>query len=268
MKYGIPIDRVDYEDITRAQAAIDHIGEKKPAIPIINAEPRKGPWSGSNQLGYEIPFDPSQTHPQTILKLDEWGFPEVWTVSLGVRFDKELLSTQVFDAIATVQFGSGGIVQSFDVDFVDGTIFSLPMNALNVLAIWKFDSLLPGVKPPGVHLSTIIARGHIGKTRATYTFSVTTPDSGPITIFKIPAFAKSVQIVPTTPGANALYTDTHFELLFASNPAGAVVGTILGTSIGNVGTKIPIPAFAQYWAVNDSGGGGKSINVIFSLFDE
>src|SRR5690348_14003177 len=73
-----------------------------PVAPVI---PSNGSWTGNNQLGIELPFAPDSNNRQTILKLDEWGPPDVWTISLFTRDD-----LQVFQALgikATIEFGAG-----------------------------------------------------------------------------------------------------------------------------------------------------------------
>lgn len=257
------------------------MGRRDTSTPSMQISyPRKGVWSGNNQLGVELPFTPDQTFIQTIFKLDEWGFPETWTISLGFIFERDLVEDEVFDAIAEVDFGSGGIVQSFEVDWVDGTMFSLPMNAVNVRARWNDLAVLAGLLPPsGVRLSVIAARHGLRHARATRTLFLSVPPAigiipGSSALVRIPNFAKSVVITPNRPGdAAALYSaTTSLQFLsntdpLAPNPVLTVPGTFLGPTAS---FKVPIPAFAHYWRVVNAAAAPAAIQgaAVFNLFDE
>lgn len=246
------------------------------------AYPRQGVWSGKNQLGVELPFQLDANRMQTIFKMDEWGFPEVWTVSLGLQLPEDLTEGQIFDIVGEVNFGSGGIMQQFDVDWVDGTAFSLPMNAINVRARWNSRALIQGVEPPpGIRVSTLIARSSIRHARATFTSFMGSLPVGeflrntfavPPIFQPIPAFAKSVVVVPTTPADAANLYAAGSSLQFLMNNNTAVPATILGvpgTFLGPTASfKVPIPATARYFTFFNGGAAPVSGELIWNLFDE
>lgn len=250
--------------------------------PIVQiAHPRKGIWSGNNQLGVELPFSPDSNRMQTIFKMDEWGFPEVWTVSLAFAFPGpagafELPAGQFFDATAQVLYGAGGITQEFECDWVDGTIFSLPMNAINVRARWNdFAAFLGVAVPEGVRLSVQIARGSIRHARATKSIPFNAPNiPGPpflVAGTRIPAFAKSAIVVPIdTNDAATLYAGTFFlQFMPNADPAAPPIMTVPGNLLGpTTSFKVPIPALAHYVRVVNTALTAATGVVIFNLFDE
>ena len=243
------------------------------------AYPRQGVWSGQNQLGVELPFELDANRMQTIFKMDEWGFPEVWTVSLGIALPKPLIANQIFDVIAEVNFGAGGIVQTFDCDWVEGTIFSLPMNAINVRAKWSPRAIIAGVLPPeGIRISTLIARGAIRHARATLTnFMGGLAVGSDLVDFgnnyqPIPAFAKSVVVTPTNFGDSLNLYAAGSYLQFLMNESTAVplpILTVPGNLLGPTASfKVPIPATARYFTFHNGGVAPVSGNFIWNLFDE
>jgi hypothetical protein len=270
-------DRIDQQMFADAKRDMGY--------PTVNvAHPRTGVWSGKNQLGVELPFELDANNRQTIFKMDEWGFPKVWTVSLGIELPKALKQGQIFDVVAIVNFGSGGIMQEFEVDWVVGTVFSLPMNAINVRARWSDRALIEGVQPPeGIRVSTLIAQYGLRHARATFTNffgnlagddSVVVPNPPGAPIFQaIPAFAKSVIVTPATPGDAAAIYAAGSSLSFFQNDNTAVpsfIQSVPGDLLGpTIGFKVPIPATARYWTfTNGAGNPPATGNVIWTLFDE
>jgi hypothetical protein len=268
-------DRIDQQMFADAKRDVGY--------PTVNvAHPRTGVWSGKNQLGVELPFELDANNRQTIFKMDEWGFPKVWTVSLGIELPKALKQGQIFDVVAIVNFGSGGIMQEFEVDWVVGTVFSLPMNAINVRARWSDRALIEGVQPPeGIRVSTLIAQYGLRHARATFTNFFGNLDGGDSVIVPgvppffqpIPAFAKSVMITPVAAADAAALYSAGSSLSFFQNDNTAVpafIQTVPGDLLGpTVGFKVPIPATARYWTfTNGVGNASVSGNVIWTLFEE
>ena len=248
--------------------------DKTPKVQIAYA--RKGAWSGDNNLGYEVPFKLNTQSPQGILSMPEYGFPEVWTISLGIRLEHELEDGQFFDCVAEIDFGSGGIMQTFEMDWVDGAVFSLPMNVLNVRARWNDVAAALGFGgPDGIQVSVILSRGSPARSRATKSdpFVLThEPESistsSPIPHKKIPRFAKSAQVLPLTDADAAIVYGANFDLQFFANQATATpVLTIPGNFLAP-GVKVPIPPFARYYGVTINGTQSTSGWVLFNLFDE
>lgn len=244
---------------------------KGPAtIPVYLKYPRRGSWSGDNQLGFEMPFKPDENNEQTILKLDEWGFPLVWTVSLGFRFERDLVAGEAFDALALVDIGSGGIIQQIEVDWVNGTMFSVPMNALNIKARWEAEAF--AAVPDGVQISVLLSRGAQSPARATRTQPKLVA-AGPATstFTRIPPFAKSLQILPAFAlGSNIadVFASTTTIIFAPNSVAAGGQGAISGDFVFPAGSKIPIPAFAHYWAVSNTAVAPIALQGIFNLFAE
>jgi hypothetical protein len=125
-------------------------------VPVMVVDiPRSGSWSRNNQLGREAAFAPDANNRQTVLKLDEWGPPEVWTIGLGLV--NTLTSYNGFSVVGEIDFGVGGATQRIEVDWVNGTQITVPMNALNVIARWQdIDTITEG---RGLKLRVTLARG-------------------------------------------------------------------------------------------------------------
>ena len=240
---------------------------KKPPTPVQVVPTRKGVWSGSNELGYEVPFAFDGTTPQTVFKMDEWDFPQMWTLSLGYRLEGDLDAGEVFDAKAIIEFGSGGIIQTFEMDWVVGARVSLPMNAVNVKALYEINS--GSVPDNRVFLNCLLARG-AAPSRATRSFILTAAGVGGLsTPIKIPAFAKSFQIVGGgDPNGDPYTGDMSYRMGF-NNAATPVSAVIDGSELlQGPATKVPIPARMKYFAFENNNADIHSVHVIFNLFDE
>lgn len=182
---------------------------------VTDAHLRKGPWSGNNQLGYKLPFAPDANNRQSVLKLDEWGFPELWTISLGIdgfpggAFDR-------FGVRAVISFGAGGSVQTIDVDWRNGTQISLVMNAVDVVAefqnldvesegqgLFLTVQISPGNRPGGnTPVCTMVAEGDTviivapPFPKGTLMEGVTLANGSNSGLIRIPPFASRVLAVP------------------------------------------------------------------------
>lgn len=192
--------------------------------PVTVVPNRAGPWSGNNQLGIEQPFAPDANNRQTILKLDEWGFPQVWTVCLGVDYDAQntpLLNLIDFEVTALLQFGIGGVVQEVEVDWKNGATISLPFNALNVIALYN---IIVGARststiPDSLRLRASLSRGSLQNSEPTRSFSFR---NDTLLDVDLPKFAKSLLICPAD--SNSLtpfqfYTQ-DWEVHFRTNEIG------------------------------------------------
>lgn len=158
---------------------------------------RTGPWSCNNQLGVEQPFAPDANNIQTILKLDEWGFPELWTIALGIDYGlpDDLIDTDLFEVTAVLQFGIGGVVQEVEVDWKNGTTISLPMNALNVIVRYSAPRIGRSVStiPDNLRLRVALSKGSLPSAEPTRSFIIA--NNEPL-IVPVPKFAKSLFLVP------------------------------------------------------------------------
>lgn len=154
---------------------------------------RTGPWSGYNGLGIERGFAADENNLQTILRLNEWGFPEVWTLALGLNdfsFDDNP-NDIAFDVTALIEFGSGGVMQNVEIDWVNGASISLPMNAVNVIARYATLSSEGSTSiPSDLRLRCSLVRGRNGNACPTRTIITEEGDEE----VRIPPFAKAVHV--------------------------------------------------------------------------
>jgi len=172
-----------------------------PAVyPII---PPNGPWSGSNHLGQQVIFAPDANNRQSILKMDEWGPPEMWTVSLGFTAHQYANDFNAgCEVIAEITFGSGGATQYLECSWVNGTQLSLPMNTISIGARYQQAGLTPFVAgfiaPSDLVLSVQIARGSAKNYAVLADTAMVHGLAGAIEVYtvdrvNIPAFASSVR---------------------------------------------------------------------------
>lgn len=208
------------------------LGKPQPGAP----EPQTGPWSKSNQLGsaktladltVTNPSSKSLTFSGTILKLPEWGFPEVWTISLGLLVPPDFTGFVV--GTATIVFGVGGSQQTIVCDWIQGTQLSLVMNAVEVnLSVTVQSTIGTETLQNQVQFSVQVSRGTRGEgpppVRFISTGSIATlSDTG---FIALPAFTKRVLVVPANVTSNAaignFYTDDARLVLFPNSAGGLI----------------------------------------------
>lgn len=230
------------------------------ALPVIPLEARNGPWTGNNQLGITQEFAPDATNRQTILKLDEWGMPEVWTVMLGIEYpDDEMESLEgMFELTAIIAVGVGGTTQLIEVDWKVGTVFSAPMNSIDVVAVYNAGEVDPKI-PDDLRLTVTLARGTALHPSPTYTLPdhafVTLPAGDNTDFFKVPPFATHIRIIERDGAGEDLWDDLKTASFFGYK--GAVSSFVGRTTIADpsIYEGIPIPAHAKYVAfTNDAAG--------------
>ncbi len=185
------------------ERAARHVARHDPppsAAAVIPYEMRHGPWTAYNQLGNAAAFAPDNNNEQSILRLDEWGMPEVWTVSLGMNFNFDAYpSNNYFDVTAIIDYGSGGTTQRVEVDWLNGNSIALPMNALNVTARYNLSAIATAAygapaAPTDLQLSVMVSRGNQTKTKPRRTVFADSNDLVPI-----PPFASELIWSPVNP---------------------------------------------------------------------
>jgi len=207
---------------------------------VVSTIPREGLWSGYNQLGYEAKYGPDRRQTQTILKLDEWGAPEVWTISLFLK--NTFADYNGFSIKARINFGAGGSTQVYECDWLNGTQISLPLNAVNVEAIFEgVDILTEGA---GLSVGVQLSRGTRGGNEPPI-YTITEAESiGAIsnTRWDIPAFAKRLVVIPTT-SQQFLYDATTIFFTSSGPGVGAFsTGTVLGNRSDSGALYLPVTA--------------------------
>lgn len=250
------------------------------AVSVIS--PKQGPWTGNNNLGIERYFDPDANNQQTILKMPEWGFPEMWTICLGMNDFSFLPNPDPigFEVTALIQFGIGGAMQEVEVDWLNGSAISLPMNAVNVVARYTFQESneFSSSAPIDLRLRCTICRGRSHFARPTRSIAI----GEGVTSIPIPKFAKNVFVAPivSAPAQNpfTFYSqDAYVELSAGEN---SLLLTPLQLQVSQfvsfvdftnqrVGSpqKIPIPPTARFLNFTDSVGAPASIGARFAQFE-
>jgi hypothetical protein len=241
-----------------------------------------GLWSGNNNFGFEVPFRPESRNRQQIIKLPEWGEPAVWTVSLGLDYSEAAWPANLvrgFEIVGEISYGIGGAIETAFVDWIQGTTFSLPMNAISVSAFYTVLTIEgpPAVQPNDVMLRVLLARGELstgvrpskhallldGQLFATLVDgTVSTPTA------RIPKFGRHLFAVPrTSDDYEALVASTNFIRFFSAPdvtgsalPVGAVRLTESAIREG-----VRVPPFAKYVTVENVGGGSASAAIGFNF---
>lgn len=223
----------------------------KKVMRVMNIEPRRGGWSGNNELGYYLDIEGSTDLRKSVLKLSEWGMPEVWSIMLGLDTGNVNFTTTptVFGLIAELAAGSGGTTQEVEVDWVNGTCISLPMNALSVIV--SYDQALSGIP---LDYGTLRARVTLGRgvrqgPDPIRTLHVDEADIAPGNFseyVKIPAFARRLYVYHIS-GTAALWTP-GVEIRFTSNPFTGQPSEIVPTSYlhNALPDGVNVPQYTQY----------------------
>lgn len=110
-----------------------HASQAANQVAIV--EPSVGVWTGNNNFGYQTGFAPDVNNRQTILKMPEWGFPRLWTISL--ELENTVTEYDGFNITAVIEFGVGGSLQTVRCDWINGTTLTVVANAINVIAEYR-----------------------------------------------------------------------------------------------------------------------------------
>lgn len=224
-----------------------------PGVPMQYPLPlRNHPmWSGNNELGNAVGFAADANNRQTILKLEEWGPPEIWTVQLGMHFDTtQLAAANGFSVRAHVQPGVGGAVQPFELDWVYGATFSTVMNALTIIAEYDDTADIPS----DLQLSVTIGLGKACNTPPTYTHFFAAAAGPGSTTFQIPKFARSVFFADSTNAGTSVWSANCGIQLMPAAGGGAGL-ELTGDQLLTLGGEIPIPNGSRFVRVGNNGAG-------------
>lgn len=236
-------------------------------IPQVAAiVPRTGGWSGDNQIGYQAKYGPDKRGNQTILKLDEWGPPEVWTVSLWI--EGKFTTYDGFSVTAQINFGAGGSTQTVEIDWLNGAQISLPMNALNVIA--HFENVDVVTEGAGLSLGVQISRGSRGgvfppvKTMGRFLLGAS-QDTG---LIEIPAFARRIVVIPTAQVANFYTATTSLELFEGDGGGAQISGTAIGSQALSLGGLwLPVVNASRLARVSNALGGPNIVGIMYAEID-
>lgn len=231
-------------------------------------------WTNNAELGAEVLYKPGKTGLQTILKLNEFGMPALWTVALGISFDPTLIPAHgdgQFGIDGLVRFGSGKATQEFEIDWAEGTTFSLPMNRVEVVARYS-DFALKNNTPPGLRLRVNLAPGGSLQGYATKSLKAQIPagPQGQLTGIPIPRFARRLSIQPgfgmSGVGQGVWSAKTLYQFMGTNVMAGDTGGfngeQFLSSFAGN---GYPIPPTARSLAIRNLASTDFSAQLIFHL---
>lgn len=243
-----PVFEADHSDTyvddfaMRAHREITRRDATQGAQPVIPVETRGGAWSGYQQLGNEIAFAPDTNNRQTVLRLDEWGFPQVWTVMLAMDLPPGADSVGGFAVTAEVHPGAGGTVDSFLVDWNQGVTFSVVCNAITINAIYSNVVNIPS----GLRLRAIIGRHTLFGAEPSVTIA---GDSLALSSFQaqIPKYAKYVEVLRGSGAGGDVYAaSTSYS--FQSGPSSAGLAFLTGANLLAFGGRVGIPGGANFFS--------------------
>lgn len=247
------------------RAARQQARQQPPGVPFIfPIVPRDHPsYAGSGELGNELAFSPDSNNFQTVLKMDPWDFPRQWTVLLGMNEPSlvGLVGVRAFEVTALINFGSGGVTQQVEIDWLNGSGISVPGNAFNIIAKYNQLSSDAGatIIPPDLRLRVSLSQWPTALVKPTRSYLHFPND--PSHFIRIPPFAKSVTlsciagVAPVTPFD--YYTSHTIANFTTDNTLTAIkVGayeicqfvTAIDFTNQFVGCvqSVPIPPFARY----------------------
>jgi len=246
-----------------------------PTVSVFVQPPLHGIWTNSNNFGAEVAFSPDEENRQRIIKLPEWGDPVVWTVSLGIEYtEAEWPSAEVlrgFEVVGEVSYGVGGATQSIEVDWIQGTTFSVPMNAISVDAHYVFPFGAGAVAPQqplDLRLSVLLARGGFS-TSLPPTRLASLPDGSSLVPLansqrdapaaRIPKFGKRLFLQAAVPPArfSEVVAGNNYVLFFSAPDVTSSAELIATTRITSsvLLDGVPVPPFAKYVTLENVGGG-------------
>lgn len=254
---GINQDEIFDDQFERRAHEIQRTPAASSAVSIVS--PKTGPWTGNNQLGIERVFAPDANNRQTILKLDEWGFPQMWTLALGLSYDADEYGSSglvlgSFGLVAEVEFGCGGVIQYVEIDWKIGTTITLPMNAVNVVASYSSVPTEGGevALPPDLRLRANIVHGSLTQANPTRTLNLAELGTSVL----IPPFARRFRLIPQLDPLTFYSQIDEVRLGGTGSPASNIVTThlysqfvsyldVVGATVG-APTWIDIPEMARF----------------------
>jgi len=223
--------------------------------PVATIVPRQGWWSNYPQLGEEQAFALDANNRQTILKADELGPPEVYTITLGISYSEQDWpgTGRAFEVEAEINFGAGGATQVVKVDWVQGAQISLPMNAVNVVATYNVEGAAAPQPPADLRLSAMLGRGPApGKSRWTDPTPLPLVALGQTPPRRIAAFASRLHVIAANPAsAELIFTAGNF-LIFQGGPQPGdeqIASVRFDQYLNAIGEGILIPGQAKYASI-------------------
>lgn len=248
-----------FDDFTMRAARQVH--RNTPGLPAYQRVPlRNNPmWSGNNEFGFQVAFAPDANNRQMVLKMGEIELPQVWSVMLAMDLPPDAnIPVGGFSVSAEVQAGSGGTVDTFEVDWNQGTSFSTIANALVINAVYTNTINIPS----GLILRAIVGERPLLGNAASVTLTASSLALGGA-VTKIPKYAREVQVLNAGGVAGDPYAaDTSYS--FLTGPGTTGFAFISGTNLKAFGGKIAIPGGANFMG-SGSVSNDLNVNLRFAL---
>lgn len=251
--------------------------QQPPGIGSVYALPqRQSPiWGGNNEIGNQVDFAADANNRQMVLKMEEWGEPGVWTTMLGLTYTPiNLPGLGFFNVVGEIVAGVGGAYQEFEVDWVEGTTFSCPLNALTVTAKYEQIGGTTLQVPPDLRLRATVGRKPLTNSAAptrTIVSPVATSALGFSPAVIIPKFARRMSPIATFSGGGVSGSTPYIagaSYAWQSNPsAPSTIGVFSGADFltGFGANGIPIPPAARAVVLLNSTGGDIRVAYCFHL---
>lgn len=250
------------------------IGPKYPDNSQGAEPPLEGFWSGNNNFGNRVAYNPGRNNIQSVLELPQWGYPAVWTATLGLDYSDSSWpsDTQGFEIVAHVQWGTGGASQSCELDWIQGASLTFPADS-GIYINAEFVNYDASAVPTDLHLSALIGHYPMSRVAPTRSYKLDaiaeTEASAPQ---RIPPFAKRLYVTDrsVTPLGHAIFLADTTRIIFASGSDAGIVlvqQTVYGSDILKYAEGIPIPGRAKYVIIANDLGSNAAINpnLIFEL---
>ncbi|MFZ5893420.1 MAG: hypothetical protein ACOY0T_20330 [Myxococcota bacterium] len=254
----------------------------EPSLSVYVQPTPQGLWTGNNNFGFEVPFGPDLNDRQQVVKLPEWGEPAVWTLSLGIDYSDSgwpLGYARGFEVIGEINYGTGGATETVLVDWIQGSTFAVPMNAVTVNAYYRIleSPAGPTIQPDDLVLRVLLARGgftgFIPPTKYAKLLNgapfATLVDNGVSVRARIPKFGRELFFVPLrVSDYSALLGPSNWVRFFSApdDTSAFSVGSMRITE-SLLLEGIRVPPFAKYVAIENVGGGaaGALVTLNFEL---
>lgn len=183
-------------------------------------------------------------------------------ITLGVERTTNALGVEQ-EIFARIQWGSGGVQNTADVDLQNGMVLQLSASSVRIEALGALAST------GFFKVSAQVGYGIAGDKHAQRTVIVCTPIGAPTTlglgvtsaVFAIPAFAKRVRIAKAPSTANCV-----FQALSRNPTNGLLAEYIIGNGPGSGSEDYPLPeAAVNFRIVNGMGAILTSLRAVFEL---
>lgn len=254
-----------------------------PTLSVYVQPAPHGIWSNNNNFGFELPFGAQRNNRERIISLPEWGQPAVWTVSLGLEFTDGAWPgyERGFDVVADVAYGVGGATETLQVDWLAGTTFSVPMNAISINAFWAFPETgsSGSSRPEDLKLRVLLARGTRGSGLSPTKFApllngelyVTMVDNAVAApVARIPRFGRKLLLAPLDRNdlTSLLGSNNFVRFYSAPDPASTAFPTgTFAIDAELLRSGVYVPAFSKFVTLENVGGGtaGAEVQLNFQL---